>query len=1711
MAKRTNSTQPSTQGLSASPVAVQQPATTLFPEQAPPASRVKKARAKQGTVNDMTDEELLAEQQAAEDVTVAGEDVLLAQANTAPAAVVEGAAATTGAAASSAAPLTTSQMVALGAGLLLTSAALSGSSRASVQPEEPEEPEDKLTVSLEDGVLTLSEASGDVLLTFDDAENPTEFQFVINGTVVYRVPMDEFDVDQIVLDDVNLSIDKPVMALLFSEEAPELTVSGTGNLSLLVDESVESPVDLLLNVDIDGNLTIDTPDDDSLTIVLDAASVIKLTGNLIVAGGVLDATAIEDITAIDIEGTVILNSAIVLTVAQVLAIAETIEEGDTGPIQTNDSGRIIVRAVAEDFEDGGSYAALVEALGRLLVDQGDGLSAPIVSFDTDGETLTAIFEAIAGTEGVDFDLTLDLTIEQAQALGDKLLDTEGVSFSLRDTLEALVVLANEEGIGAGLFTGANSYTIEPAAIPPLKVENSTVAALSVNLDAAETDFLAGPDGAEVTRADVIAGAANTGDVSITVDYTLLDSLENLYNAPEGVVSGADSYTLTDAVWTVEGATVEEAQAVYAAVAALVEGAANDDPALDVPDVFAWTLSDTLANLLAAKEDGVFTGASGYSLTDPAGDLGTITLDQYKILVAAGNADDYTYFLPAQLVAETSVNEGFAVDVDLTGVPDGTYTYSVAFDDDVTAGDFAASTTGTVTVVNGVGTFQIVTRADQITEGVEQFTVSVTIGEGDTAQVVSATITINDTSMAPENQALRLTTGTDTLPPVDNEEEAPYAFDGRLETNTLWQWSFQVSGGFNKASNDNMVRLSFANGSYIDIELPDGTPSLPAIRDAIALGLEEYYSVTVTLSGTTLNISYPLAEGQSVGLELTGVAFTTTASGGKVPNVKDTSINSSSVDVTEATFTNGDVLTGSDADDDSLVAELLAGTTVTPGEITGVEELYFTVKTPGSAATVDMTNVSGATQLWNDSSLTSLQLNDVQEMAKLGMRNLGGGGTYSVNYSVANGAGAEPIEQDVVLVDVGDAEAAAGLYVSGLDIDVLNITSNSDVELGPDDAATVNRIRLGAGLGGNLLSVGTLTVAGTTGLEVDFGYVDSLVDVQAGAFDAGLKLTSASTAVESVVVGDGDDDITLTGALSGEDGVFIDLGDGDNTLLVGPGVSIAVPLPVASAYITVSAGAGKDSIDVTTTGVVTVDAGDGENSVTVMGADVDVMTGDDDDSIEVTATGDVTIDAGDGENTVTVHAGATTVSITTGEDDDRIYIDGDYLDGQDRLTVNAGAGVDTLVLMTGEDGGAALEKDVTIDFTQLTGLEVFEVEGDLDGAGWALTMTNLEAEAFKLAATGDLSLGELVIDGVDDLTVAAETVVLDAVTSDDLVTLTVDASDGNAALSLDGSDDNLASLTSIALTANGDATLSLSGVLGKAQEPAGDPTSGDKESAVFTVLTTGSGGNKFTGTIRVTSTSLVAGYVDINITAANNTGDVATAIATELNKLTGVLTATANVAKPGDVNVSWATSGDKGDFSVAVQSTTSGTAPTFSSVTTTQGSDDEPGSDPVAAVPGSGFEALETVEVTADDGTAYVTLEDVYGAEDGTLSVTISATDGAELVIGQTGSLDIDITAVVGVTTFEFVGYDIADIVITGFKTSDELDGINDILDFSQYDASYDSLSVYEVDTDEDQIMDSLQITSGLDVGDTGYFSGSIVLQGVLEVDLTASNYNFLAV
>ncbi|HBJ85537.1 MAG TPA: hypothetical protein DDZ88_16990, partial [Verrucomicrobiales bacterium] len=174
-----------------------------------PADKLLKAKARKG--EPQTAEEEALEALLQEESVAMGDDMVLAQAGAAgeraAAAVVTqgGGAATAGA---SATGLTVGQMVGIGAGLLAAGAAASsgGGSPAASNPGGDPSDEETLTATKDEGTLTLSNASGDVLLTLDDAEEPTEFLFIINGVVVHRVPFADFVVDKIVLDEVNLFI-----------------------------------------------------------------------------------------------------------------------------------------------------------------------------------------------------------------------------------------------------------------------------------------------------------------------------------------------------------------------------------------------------------------------------------------------------------------------------------------------------------------------------------------------------------------------------------------------------------------------------------------------------------------------------------------------------------------------------------------------------------------------------------------------------------------------------------------------------------------------------------------------------------------------------------------------------------------------------------------------------------------------------------------------------------------------------------------------------------------------------------------------------------------------------------------------------------------------------------------------------------------------------------------------------------------------------------------------------------------------------------------------------------------------------------------------------------------------------------------------------------------------------------------------------------------
>jgi S-layer protein len=172
---------------------------------------------------------------------------------------------------------------------------------------------------------------------------------------------------------------------------------------------------------------------------------------------------------------------------------------------------------------------------------------------------------------------------------------------------------------------------------------------------AVADVAAAQDAAQA----IIAGATNAADLTLSTTYTLADSLANLTAADPAVVSGAASYSLTDAALTAadvaDVAVADLAAAQTAAVdavraEALVAGATNG---ANIPvNNGAYTLADSLANLTAA-DAAVVSGAASYSLTDAATNLGSLPAAVFALVQGAANAADYTFGEVGQTFALTT--------------------------------------------------------------------------------------------------------------------------------------------------------------------------------------------------------------------------------------------------------------------------------------------------------------------------------------------------------------------------------------------------------------------------------------------------------------------------------------------------------------------------------------------------------------------------------------------------------------------------------------------------------------------------------------------------------------------------------------------------------------------------------------------------------------------------------------------------------------------------------------------------------------------------------------------------------------------------------------------------------------------------------------------------------------------------------------------------
>ncbi|MGE6512549.1 DUF4214 domain-containing protein [Vreelandella aquamarina] len=236
-------------------------------------------------------------------------------------------------------------------------------------------------------------------------------------------------------------------------------------------------------------------------------------------------------------------------------------------------------------------------------------------------------------------------------------------------------------------------------------------------------------------------------------------------------------------------------------------------------------------------------------------------------------------------------------------------------------------------------------------------------------------------------------------------------------------------------------------------------------------------------------------------------------------------------------------------------------------IESVEQLYL--RSSNANATLDMVNVSGAEQVWNDRSTADLAVSNVQNDVTVGL-NAVRSGDFSVTYA-ADALGTPEYTQSVVANGAGSRTTNVGLNVAA---------AGNDVITGLDVATSgANFIDLGTGLDG----VATLTVTGDGSLSLSGVAPVALESVVAGDYEGNLTLQGGANTQE-VTTGAGDDSITLAAALADEG--FVRTGAGDDVVNMG-GFNV-------NAGAVIELGAGDDVV--TNLGVVdkdaVIDGGDG---------------------------------------------------------------------------------------------------------------------------------------------------------------------------------------------------------------------------------------------------------------------------------------------------------------------------------------------------------------------------------------------------------------------------------------------------------------------------------------------------------------------------------------
>jgi len=288
-----------------------------------------------------------------------------------------------------------------------------------------------------------------------------------------------------------------------------------------------------------------------------------------------------------------------------------------------------------------------------------------------------------------------------------------------------------------------------------------------------------------------------------------------------------------------------------------------------------------------------------------------------------------------------------------------------------------------------------------------------------------------------------------------------------------------------------------------------------------------------------------------------------------------------------TLNNTDVLDGGDGVDrlnatiniDNIVGPPITGLT-TPESIENIEQFYLTAR--AAAQTLDMTEVNGAEQVWNNNSTQDLTVSNLNDEVVLGVIK-GNGKDYTVDY--AAGTTSANFTQSVVLQEADitnlDVQDASG-NITGLSVNVTG--DDAEVTLAGDlTGITDLTIEGDAGLDVSAVTLGFLeTLTSTTTGDVEVVAGNAVETVATGEGDDTLELGGSS--IESVTTGAGDDDVTITSLLVAD--ADIDLGAGDDRLDLGDNVNLAKTSGVLNTTVSLDGGAGMNTLAM---GAFTADA------------------------------------------------------------------------------------------------------------------------------------------------------------------------------------------------------------------------------------------------------------------------------------------------------------------------------------------------------------------------------------------------------------------------------------------------------------------------------------------------------------------------------------------